>query len=358
VAGEDKAAAGGRICSGADADEEVLLGAAGVGGLTGDGDAGEGEVIDQEVDEGAGGEVRGGVEGDEPGEEVAVGEGRCVERHGRSVPETVRHDRALLQSSGTMENVYFALTEELNRFGRIAVLGSGQAVVWHRLAIMSKDGDWILRESETACVRVLDVLGARRARYRPGAPLDVRWLAGGWSSHFELFDERQRRVRCDFFTRPPRLDAGEIDALFSETETPAVVGIEPLVRMKQSQRAKDYAVIGELARRLPPERELELTTDPDRILALAPAFPSCDRPAARAARRGGRLDVVRTLAVEIDDLQRRDHARLAVFQRAAEPYFSAVARLDRRDLALPAGHRRLVELAEALLPISPQEAAS
>lgn len=254
-----------------------------------------------------------------------------------------------------MENVYFALTEELNRSGRIAVLGSGQAVVWHRLAIMSKDGDWILREREAACARVLEVLGARQARYRPGAPLDVRWLAGGWSSHFELFDERRRRVRCDFFSRPPRLERAEVEVLFREAESPPVVGIETLVRMKQSQRAKDYAVIGELARRLPPERELELTTDPDRILALAPSFPQVDRPAARAARRGRRLEVVRTLAVEIDELQRRDHARLEVFQRAAEPYLAAVARLDRRDLALPEGHRRLVDLAEELLPVSPQD---
>jgi hypothetical protein len=43
-----------------------------------------------------------------------------------------------------MENLYFQLTERFNREGRIAVLGSGQAVVWHRLAIMSKDGDCIL----------------------------------------------------------------------------------------------------------------------------------------------------------------------------------------------------------------------
>lgn len=257
-----------------------------------------------------------------------------------------------------VENVYFALTEELNRYGRIAVLGSGQAVVWHRLAIMSKDGDWILRETGEACTRVLSVLRERGARYRAGAPLDVRWLAGGWSSHFELFDERRRRVRCDFFTRPPRLESAEIEALFSESEGPAVVGIETLVRMKQSQRAKDYAVIGELTRRLPPERELELTTDTDRILALAPSFPEVDRPAARAARRGGRLEVVRTLAVEVDELQRRDHARLEVFQRAAEPYLAAVKRLDRTELILPEGHRRLVELAEALLPRSPGEAVT
>jgi hypothetical protein len=252
-----------------------------------------------------------------------------------------------------MENVYFALTEELNRQGRIVVLGSGQAVVWHRLAIMSKDGDWILRESEAACSRVLEVLAAKAARYRPGAPLDVRWLAGGWSSHLELFDDRGRRVRCDFFSRPPRLERWEVEALFADSEDPAVVDVETLVRMKQTQRAKDYAVIGELARRLPPERELELTTDPDRILALAPLHPTSQRPAAVVARQGDRLEVVRALAVEVDALQRRDRDRLAVFERAAGPFLAAVSKLELDELRLPEGHLRLLEIADALLPTSP-----
>lgn len=45
-----------------------------------------------------------------------------------------------------MDNPYLELTEELNRGRLRALLSSGQAVVVHRLAIMSKDGDWILRE--------------------------------------------------------------------------------------------------------------------------------------------------------------------------------------------------------------------
>ncbi len=257
-----------------------------------------------------------------------------------------------------MENVFLALTEELNRAGRIAVLGSGQAVVWHRLAIMSKDGDWILRESEEACRRVLAVLAGHAARYRPGAPLDPRWLAGGWSSHFEFSDERQRRVRCDFFSRPPRLGREEIAALFSAPHAAPVVDAETLIRMKQTQRAKDYAVIGELARRLPPDRELALTTDPDRILALAPELPESTRPAAKAARTGDRRAVVRALADEVDELQQRDRTRLARFERAAEPYLAAFRAFDRPALELPDGHARVVELAEGLLPIHPLEEGS
>ncbi len=57
-----------------------------------------------------------------------------------------------------------------------------------------------------------------------------------------------------------------------------------LILMKRSQRAKDYPVIGELAAKLPPPRELEFTTDPDRLLALAPNHGrDSARPAVRAA---------------------------------------------------------------------------
>jgi hypothetical protein len=174
-----------------------------------------------------------------------------------------------------MRNIYFDLTEELNAEGPIAVLASGQAVVHYRLALMSKDGDWILRETPDACRRALAVLEKYGARYRPGAPLDVRWLSEGWSSHFEFSDPQERRIRCDFVSRPPRVSLEEVAALFLPSREPdpmLVVGVEPLIRMKQTQRAKDYPVIGELARLLPPEREVELTTDPDRVLALAPVY--------------------------------------------------------------------------------------
>jgi len=41
-----------------------------------------------------------------------------------------------------MNNIYLELTRKFNR-GRVrAILAGGQAVVLHRLAIMSKDGGW------------------------------------------------------------------------------------------------------------------------------------------------------------------------------------------------------------------------
>jgi hypothetical protein len=95
--------------------------------------------------------------------------------------------------------------------GPVAALASGQAVVYYHIAIMSKDGNWVIREDPGACDRVLAVLAARGARHRVSPPLDVRWLAGGWSSHFEFADDRGRLVRCDFVSRPPRVTAAMIE---------------------------------------------------------------------------------------------------------------------------------------------------
>jgi hypothetical protein len=251
-----------------------------------------------------------------------------------------------------MGNLYFDLTEELNAQGPIALLASGQAVVYYRLAIMSKDGDWILRESPAACARALEVLAGHGARYRPGAPLDVRWLAGGWSSHFEFSDPESRRIRCDFFTRPPRIPLDWLDGRFATLDAGStallVVDVEPLIRMKQTQRAKDYPVIAELARLLPPEQEIELTTDPDRVLLLAPdAGRASRRPSVRAALEGGGRDaVVVALAREVDELRRLDHERVERFQRTSEPYLRAFRAAALTELPLHQAHERLCRLAE------------
>jgi hypothetical protein len=249
-------------------------------------------------------------------------------------------------------NVYFDLTREFNADGPIAALASGQAVVYYRIAIMSKDGDWVIRETPAACARILDVLTAAGASYRTGAPLDLRWLAAGWSSHFEFFDEKGRRIRCDFFSRPPRVDPGGVDRLFRDATDPLLaVDLASLILMKRTQRAKDYAVIGELARRLPAAEEVELTTDPDRLLQLGPGHGGASaRPAAKAALAGDRDAVVVALAREQDAHQRADRARLDAYAAAAAPYTAAFVKLAGADRRLPDAHGRVVSLADHLLP--------
>jgi hypothetical protein len=253
-------------------------------------------------------------------------------------------------------NIYFELTEAFNATGPTVALASGQAVVYYRIAIMSKDGDWIIRETREACAIVFDELEARGARYRPAAPLDVRWLAGGWSSHFEFFDARQRRVRCDFVSRPPRVSQAAIDALFVRTGKPPALNVvdrAALIALKQTQRAKDYSVIGELATQLPPEEEIEVTTDPDRIVALAPTFgQTSSRAAVRAALAPdmNRRAVVVALAEEIDAMQQADRRHVTAYEAAAQPYLEACRTLNVSTLGLREAHARMLQIAERLLP--------
>ncbi|TDI42504.1 MAG: hypothetical protein E2P02_12935 [Acidobacteria bacterium] len=60
-------------------------------------------------------------------------------------------------------NIYLELTEAFNTGALRAIICSGQAVVLHRLTIMSKDGDWILREDKSSLEHVLSVLDAHGA---------------------------------------------------------------------------------------------------------------------------------------------------------------------------------------------------
>jgi len=148
-------------------------------------------------------------------------------------------------------NVYVDLTNRFNNGHLRAIMSSGQAVVLHRLAIMSKDGDWIVREDEESLNFILYTLDQYGARYRFGAPLDKRWLAGGWSSHFE-FTLDNMRIRTDFVSRPPRISSARLAEIWVEQEnrTMSFVDCIDLAELKKTNREKDYAIIGELSRKL------------------------------------------------------------------------------------------------------------
>ena len=120
---------------------------------------------------------------------------------------------------------------------------------------------------------VLAVLAEYGARYRFGAPLDERWPAGGWSAHFE-FRRDQLRVRTDFVTRPPRLESATLDRLWKETDPQRPV-LDPaaLAEVKKTNREKDYAVIGELARLMTEPRQQLLYSRSARLARTSSSPP-------------------------------------------------------------------------------------
>jgi len=190
--------------------------------------------------------------------------------------------------------VYLELTREFNAGRTRAILCNGQAVALLRLAIASKDGDWILREDEEALSHVRSVLARHGAQYRFGAPLDLDWLRGGWSAHLE-FPWHGLRVRTDFSTRPPRLSGAELEELWAQQDQRDIpfTPPKPLLRIKQTGREKDWPIVGELARLLTdPGEQILYSRSPQDILRLLADHPSLAgeltlrRPALAAAKGG------------------------------------------------------------------------
>jgi hypothetical protein len=257
-------------------------------------------------------------------------------------------------------NVYLELTREFNQGGLRAIICSGQAVVLHRLAIMSKDGDWILREDESSLRHVLGVLENHRARYRFGAPLDPRWMAGGWSSHFE-FRRESLRVRTDFFTRPPRIAPPDLERIWREQAKRDVpfLDLPELAEMKKTNRERDYAVIGELARRMPDvELQFLYSRSARDLIALREKHPDVAarlldrRPVLRAVHEG-RDHLEAALDAERRESIRRNERRLEAYAHAAASWYSVWPKVEAEIASLPLreAHAIVRERAAGVLPV-------
>ncbi|OGL48858.1 MAG: hypothetical protein A2161_11205 [Candidatus Schekmanbacteria bacterium RBG_13_48_7] len=261
-------------------------------------------------------------------------------------------------------NIYIELTEQFNSEKLRAVISSGQAVVLHRVAIMSKDGDWILREDEETMLYVLNVLSGYGARYRYCAPLDIRWMRGGWSSHFE-FKHQQFRVRTDFVTRPPRISEKELMSIWKEQEGRNIpfVDLKNLAELKKTNREKDYAVIGELARLMEDPRDQLLYSRSARDLVdRAKRYP--DLVIELRSRRPvlTKLDeeieiIEKELDAERRALMHANERRLEIFLKTAEKWATAWSSVEKEISGLPLcdAHALLVRHAEKLLPFYPAE---
>jgi hypothetical protein len=214
---------------------------------------------------------------------------------------------------------------------------------------------------------VLHILEVHGARYRFGAPLDLRWLRAGWSSHFE-FASDGLRIRTDFFTRPPRVSAAALAELWRNQEgrDPPFTTPEVLAAMKMTGREIDWPFVGELARLVESERERFLLTQSARdLMGLAAGHPALARelagirPAIAAVTRGEQ-------AVEIEiDRERRgrmgeDRSRGHAYVQAAAPYAevwsSSAARLEGPPLRR--AHALVVDWAQRCLPTIPPDTNS
>lgn len=259
-------------------------------------------------------------------------------------------------------NIYLELTRLFNKGKLRAVISSGQAVVLHRLAIMSKDGDWILREDAETMRHILTVLSKQNARYRFGAPLDIRWMSGGWSSHFE-FQYRSLRVRTDFVTRPPRISETELRNLWKEQEGSDLpfVNLKHLAEIKKTNRERDYAVIGELARLMSePGDQLLYSRSARDIISIAKKYPDIiselktQRPMLKKISEG-RNRLEEALDAERRSLIHSNEDRLNIYLKAVQKWYEVWPKLEHEtgSGSLINAHEIIVRRAEDILPFNP-----
>ncbi|RYX84304.1 hypothetical protein EON83_10335 [bacterium] len=264
-------------------------------------------------------------------------------------------------------NIYVNLTNEFNRGELRAILSSGQAVVLHRLAMASKDGDWIVRREPESLNFILGVLEGYGARYRLGAPLDARWMSGGWSAHFEFMTEGYR-ARCDFVTCPPRISSEDLTKLWDEQERGDNGGLEVptidlrrLADLKKTDRERDYAVIGDLARKMSIEDQLLQSRSARDLMEFAKQYPelaqrvSTERPLLLLAGQVGvsRIQLQRALAEEQFDLMERNEKRLASYSKAAKGWSNNWSLLQKKinQLPLRSAHQIMIDEAMTFLPM-------
>lgn len=257
-------------------------------------------------------------------------------------------------------NIYQILTQEFNHSRLRAILSSGQACVLHKVVMMSKDGDWILKEDEECVNHILSVLEQHGAKYRPGAPLDTRWLNKGWSSHFEFYREGLR-IRCDFMTRPPRIGREDIEKLWTKSEGMEIpfVGLSLLIETKKTSREQDYPIIGELARRIPDvEGQLYYSRSARDIMAMAEEYPEIYRniitirPILKTVPEG-RETLERALDEERRQMMKADEVRVQAYLEASIPWRNRWLEVERKITGLPLkeAHKKVTEDAEKILPM-------
>ncbi len=256
-------------------------------------------------------------------------------------------------------NIYIDLTKKFNEKKLRAVICSGQAVVLHRLAIMSKDGDWIVREDEETLNHIISVLSEYGAKYRFGAPLDIKWLKYGWSSHFE-FTYEKLRVRTDFFSRPQRLTNSDIERLWFEHKDSSIpfVNVVNLTKMKMTNREKDYVVIGELARMMRnPENQLLYSRSARDLLELSEKLPNLIKKLIHKRSLLGRITEGRDKVEELLDAEKRilihkNEERLKKFIKASENWSIEWLSVKKKiaNLSLIDAHKIVVNSALEFLP--------
>jgi hypothetical protein len=247
------------------------------------------------------------------------------------------------------------LIEEARQFGA-GEITSGLACVHHRLAQVTKDCDiWLGLDSLAAFRQTIlqrRWMGTTVAYRSPlSIPLDVRWLAGGWSAHLEW--TAVPPAQLDIFGVLPRVIWHSNDGLYSDLLT--------LAQVKMTQRERDWPTVHEVGSRLIAGNKvlgLLFLQTADSLTGALNEFPADDmcrqfRPLLSRIGRTSPVLLSAALRIEQTFWRRIDHLRLACFHTAAEAYYKATRADWKKCQGFAEQDQLLIAKAEELLPSHP-----
>lgn len=270
--------------------------------------------------------------------------------------------RVMPLRNAELERFYERLVSRARRRGITCAITSGMACVEFGIAQTTNDCDLLCVPD--AASQLLDLLEElsfknRLPEYRGHltAPLDQRWIRGGWTSHF-FWDAPGSEAYLDIFGVVPRGSTPwemELEGFYACRNTVA--------EMKRTNRDRDWPYVTALGAQMieagDPRGWLHLF-DEDLLLALSRAAP----PPASLIQRRPVLALAMTgdsrlrpaLHAESRLWHELDRARLAIYQNAVRPYMLAVKRARLPAAApLAAQHETRVRCAEKHLPKRPLE---
>jgi hypothetical protein len=263
-------------------------------------------------------------------------------------------------SYAELERFYEGLVTRARSRGIACAITSGMACVAFGVSEATKDCDLLCAPDSAS--ELLDLLGGAALgghlpsyRGNLSAPLEARWLRGGWTSHF-AWSPAGSGAYLDIFGVAPRSSSPW------ETETQGFYASPHTVaEMKRTNRDKDWPFVTALGARMierGDERGWLHIYDEN----LLRAFGDATRPTADFFKRRPVLQLAANhdpnlrpaLRAEIEYWHELDRSRMSIYESAVRRYMVEVrkSRLP-PGAALPDQHSLRLRCAEKHLPINP-----
>ncbi|MFO1500187.1 MAG: hypothetical protein U1G07_17660 [Verrucomicrobiota bacterium] len=263
-------------------------------------------------------------------------------------------------SYSQLERFYEDLVARAQTSGISCAITSGMACVSFGVSETTKDCDLLCQPTSAAAL--FELLAELRLRSTPvqyrgriSAPMDGRWLRGGWTSHF-VWNEAGNEAYLDVFGIPPRATAlwqSEIQGFYASPHTVA--------EMKRTDRPKDWPIATALGLKLleaGDERGWLHLFDHDVLVQTAERVPCpanivAQRPVLTLlTNKDDRLELA--LKAEVEFWHRLDRLRMRIYEQAVRAYASALRvelRTETHDFREQ--HQIRIEKAQELLPPNP-----